>query len=190
VSDGLPHLDRALSAAELGVIVGSEPQSRRAQLLGGVTDEHGSRGGQLLQTGRGVHDVAHRRVVGAGHRADQDLAGVDADAQADSVVRVLLAEVAECRLHRERRSDRPVGVVLVSDRCPEQRDDRVPEHLVDDTAVVLDVGDEPSERGVDEPLDLLGVTMLGERGEADQVGEQHGDHASLFVGERVDEQDR
>ena len=69
--------------------------------------------------------------------------------------------------------------------APNKRHDRVAEHLVDHTAVGLDVGDQQREGGVDEALHLLGVAPLGDRGEADDVREQHGDDAPLLVGDRL-----
>jgi putative ABC transport system ATP-binding protein len=51
--------------------------------------------------------------------------------------------------------------------------------------VGLDVGDQQREGGIDEPLHLLGITPLGDRREADDVGEQHGDDATLLVGDRL-----
>ena len=115
----------------------------------------------------------------------EHLAGVDADPHAQLVGGMLLAEVAQRGLHRQRRADGAVGVVLVRDRRPEQRHDRVAEHLVDDAAVGLDVGDEQREGGVDQALDLFGVAAFGDRREADDVGEQHGDDPPFLVGDRL-----
>ena len=166
------------------VVVGAEAQVRRAQRPRGVADQHRTGWGHLLQPGGGVHDVPHRCVVGAGDRADQHLAGVDADPHTQLVGRVLVAEVAQRRLHRQRRPDRSIGVVLVCDRRTEQRHDGVPEHLVDNAAVGLDIGHQQCEGGVDETLHLLRVTSFGERREPDDVGEQHGHDAALVVDER------
>ena len=136
---------------------------------------------QLLQSGGRVHDVAHRRVVGAGDRADQHLAGVDPDPHLDRVRRVLRTELAERRLHRQPGPHGPIGVVLVRDRSAEQRDDRIAEHLVDDTAVRLDVADQLLEDGVDQALHLLGISVLGQRREPDEIGEQDRDDAPFLV---------
>ena len=185
VPDRLPHPHLLIAAAELDLLVRPEAHARRAQRARGVADEHRPGRRHLLEPGGGVDDVAHRRVVGAGDGAHQHLAGVDADPHPQLVGGMLLAEVAQRGLHRQRRAHGPVGVVLVRDRRPEQRDDRVAEHLVDDAAVGLDVGDEQREGGVDEALDLFGVAALGERREADDVGEQHGHDPPLLVGDRL-----
>ena len=66
-------------------------------------------------------------------------------------------------MHLQGSPDRPVGVVLVRDRSSEQREDPVAEHLVDATAESGDVGDQPFETGVDQPLDPLGIETLGQR---------------------------
>jgi hypothetical protein len=44
----------------------------------------------------------------------------------------------------------------------------------------VDVGDQRSNAGVDQPLDPLRVEMFGQRGVADEVGEHHGDHPALL----------
>ena len=89
-------------------------------------------------------------------------------------------EAGERLLHAQRGAHGPLGVVLVGDRRAEQGDDGVAEQLVDAAAERLDVGDERLEARLDEPLDLLGVEVLGERRVADEVGEQHGDDAPLL----------
>ena len=138
-----------------------------------------------MQAGGGVDDVAHRRVVGTGQRADEHLARVDPDAHLDRRVGTdVVDEASERRLHAQRRPHGPFGVVLVGDRRTEQGDDGVAEQLVDAPAELLDVGDEPLETGLDEPLDTLRIEMLGERRVADEVGEQHRDDTALFEGER------
>ena len=82
-------------------------------------------------------------------------------------------------LHAEPGPNGALGVVLVGDRGAEEGEDGVADDLVDPAAEVGDVGGEPLEAAVDEVLDLLGVAGLGEVGEPDQVGEQHGDDAAL-----------
>ena len=72
--------------------------------------EHAARRGQRLQARRGVDDVAHRRVVGAGQRADEHLAGVDADPHLDrrrvAGVDALVDEAGQRLLHPQRRPAR------------------------------------------------------------------------------------
>ena len=89
------------------------------------------------------------------------------------------------RLHAQPGAHGPLGVVLVGHGSAEQGDDAVAEQLVDAAAELLDVGDETLEAGLDQALDLLRVTVLGQRGVADEVGEEHGDDAP-FLGRDED----
>ena len=82
-------------------------------------------------------------------------------------------------MHPQRGAHGPLGVVLVGDRRAEQGHDLVADDLVEVAAEVDDVGDERLEAGVDEAFDLLGVAAGRERGEADEVGHEHGDEAAL-----------
>jgi hypothetical protein len=176
-----PRLLVLVPAAQPGDAERFAADRRWAQRDGGRTREHPTGRRQGLQARRGVHDVAHRRVVGAGEDPHQHLAGVEADAHLDRPVEAGLADDARERvLHPQRGPRRALGVVLVGDGRTEQGDDGVTEQLVDTAAERLDVGDEPFEARVDEALHALGVEVLGERGVADEVGEQHRDDAPLL----------
>ena len=155
---------------------------RRAQGDGGGAGEHAARRGQRLQPRRGVHDVAHRRVVGAGEHADEHLAGVEPDAHRGSAGRrpVSATKRSSVSCIRRRGPHGPLGVVLVGDGGAEQGDDGVAEQLVDAAAERLDVRHQALEARLDQALDALGVEVLGERGVADEVGEQHRDDAALL----------
>ena len=119
------------------------------------------------------------------------LAGVDADAHPDagaSGEARRADEVAQRLLHPQRGAHRALGVVLVGDRRAEQRQDPVAEDLVDPPAERRDVVDQQLEARVDQSLHLLGIAVLGQRGEPDEVGEQHGDDAPFLAlrgGDRV-----
>ena len=84
-------------------------------------------------------------------------------------------------LHPQRGAHGPLGVVLVGDRRAEQGDDGVADDLVDLPAEGVDVGDEPLEAAVDEVLHLLGIAGLGQRREADEVGEEDRDDPTLVA---------
>ena len=77
---------------------------------------------------------------------------------------------------------RPLGVVLVGDRRAPDGHDGVADELLDRPAVAGDhlAGDlEVAGQGV---ADLLGVALLGERREPDEVGEEHRDVPPLGDG--------
>ena len=74
--------------------------------------------------------------------ADEGLAGVDADPQAERCAadgREPLGVLAD----PERRPDCPLGIVLVGRRHAEHPDDRIADELLDDPAVGLDLRSEP-----------------------------------------------
>ena len=79
------------------------------------------------------------------------------------------------------RADGALRIVLVGDRRAEDGHDLVPDDLVDAASVRADVGRETVEAAVEEVLHVLGIAVLGQRCEADDVGEQDGDDAA-FVG--------
>ena len=148
-------------------------------LVGERADDHLTGACRGLEAARGVHDVAHGRVLAGGaHRSDQHLAGVHAHSHLGADAQVL-AEGGERALHLERRPHRPLGVVLVGDGRAEQGHDGVSDDLVDLAAERGHVGDEPFEAPVDQVLHVLGVGRLGERGEPDEVGEQDRGDAAL-----------
>jgi hypothetical protein len=64
--------------------------------------------------------------------------------------------------------------------CTEQHEHAVAEDLVHAATELDDHLDQALEARVDEALHLLGVHVLGERGETDQVREQHRDDPPLF----------
>jgi hypothetical protein len=165
---GLQHRGRAVLDDVLG------------ERVRGLADEHTAGRCLGLQSRRGVHHVAHGRVVGAGEGADEHLAGVDPDPHPQRLGGRLVLDVAgEALLHAQRSSHGTLRVVLVGDGSPEQGEDAVAEQLVDPTAEGGDVVDQPLEDAVDQPLHLLGIEVLGEAGEADDVGEQHGDERGV-----------
>ncbi len=138
---------------------------------------------KVCSRGRDVDHVAHGGVFGGtGHVPDDDLAGVDTDAQLQRTVEVGLLgdETGERVVHLQRRPDGPIGIILVGDRRAEQREDAVTEDFVDTAAEAGDVGDQALEAGVDQALHPLGVEVLGQCGVADQIGEHDRDDTTLF----------
>jgi hypothetical protein len=80
-----------------------------------------------------------------------------------------------------------VRVVLARLVQPEHGHHRVADELLHDPTVRLDVLVPPHEVRVDHAADVLGVEVLGEHREVDQVGEQHRDELALLTGETADE---
>ncbi len=171
---GLPALGRDLAHRS----VGDHPTGGE---VGGLPHQHLPRlGGRLQPLGR-VHDVAHRGVVAAcPQRAYEDLARVHPHAQAHADTK-LCVHGGECLVQLEGGPHGPLGVVLVGDGGAEQGQDGIAHDLVDPSAEGDDVGDQPLEAPVHQLLDLLGVAVLRQCGEPDQVGEHDGDHAPFVA---------
>ena len=72
-------------------------------------------------------------------------------------------------------------VVLMREGDPEDPDDRVPDELLHDPAVGVDLC--PGHRGVgrEHPVDIFGIGRLRRRGEPDQVAEEGGDDLALLA---------
>jgi hypothetical protein len=69
----------------------------------------------------------------------------------------------------------------VGDRSAEQGDDGVSHDLVHSPAESRDVGGQSLEAAIHEVLDLLRVHRLAQGGEADEIGEDHGDDPPLVA---------
>ena len=157
---------------------------RRAQRGGGVADQHTARRRQRLQPGGRVHDVAHRRVVGAGERADEHLAGVDADAHPDvghavdgrplaatNRASVSCIRSARARPARRRPRGRPAR------RTGRRWRRRAPCRPARRRPRCRRRGARSRRR---QALDVLRIEVLGERRVPDDVGEQHRDDAPFL----------
>ena len=70
-------------------------------------------------------------------------------------------------------------------RRAEERHDGVADELLDGAAEPLQLGLHPGVVGREHPADVLGVELLGAAGEADEVGEQHGDDLALLEDGRL-----
>ena len=119
-----------------------------------------------------VHDVAGDEAlaaVGTGVERHERLTGVDGDPDLDAVL--LDRPVPDC----ERRPKCSLGVVLASDRRAEDRDDGVADELLDRAAPLFELRAQSLVVGAENRVDVLGVELLGARGEADQIGEEDRD---------------
>ncbi len=175
------RLDGFLPTPEPLRTEGFVPDRRTGRRERRRADDHLARVRQLLEALGRVHDVTHDRGVATGpHRADEHLAGVDADAHLDADPEVG-SQRGEGLVHPQGRPHCPLGVVLVRDGRAEQGDDLVADDLVEMSAEVDDVVHQRLEARVDQALDLLGVAAGRQCREPDEIGHQHrGD--SAFVG--------
>ncbi len=105
--------------------------------------------------------------------ADDDLAGVDADPRVEPVL-------DDGRAHLGRSAHRPQRVVLVRDRDPEDRHDRVADELLDGPAVPLDDRAQVLEVAAHARTKRFGIGGLPECGRADEVAEEDGHDLALL----------
>jgi len=109
---------------------------------------------------------------------------VDADPEAELDAELSLHPrrvLGEDLLHSDRATERPLGVVLVSDRRSEDHEDRVADELLDGAVVTERFLGEVLEDARNEHLELLRVEILGKRCESHEVGKQHRHQAALLL---------
>jgi hypothetical protein len=71
--------------------------------------------------------------------------------------------------------DSPPSMILMGDRCPEQRHKPITEELVDGAFVAVDIVKRQFEEPVQQRMHVFGSDALGNRGRVRQVTEQNGD---------------
>ena len=101
------------------------------------------------------------------------------DAQVDPEA---LAQRRQLGLDLERRRDGAGGVVVVPDRDVEERHHGIADVLVDEGAVLHQRVGRAAQEGVDHFVGPLRAELVGQLGEADEIGEEHGqvDEPPLF----------
>ena len=126
--------------------------------LGRLADQHGAGRCDRLEPRGRVHEVAGDHALPVAAEGHGRLAGQDPGAE-QAAGRRVRGSCATASTQVERGADRPLGVVLVGDRCAPDRHDRVADELLDGPAVALD--DRPGERevGVEELPDVLRVAV-------------------------------
>jgi hypothetical protein len=122
---------------------------------------------------------------GSGTEGDQRLARVDGDPQL-KLGFLLHHPVAD----RNRCTDRALRIVLVRNRGAEERHDGVADELLHSAAEALELQTQAAVIGRKERAHVLRVELLGARGEADQVGEEHGDDLPLLAPGRLERERR
>ena len=142
-----------------------------------VTGEHLARVGGFLQPIRDVHGVAGHERAALACRAHDDLARVDADAHLE----LAAEELVHSLLHRERRMQRTLGVILEGRGRAEDGHHRIADELLDRAAGELDL----LAHRVVVPLELyphaLRVSISCVCGRPDEVGEENRDELALFT---------
>ena len=126
-----------------------------------------------LQSGGRVDNVAGRKRLGA--VCHERLARVDPDPQLELL---LLCPVAD----HQCSSDGTLGVAFVRERSAEDAHHRIADELLDRAAETLQLGLDVRMVMGEEPGDVLGIHLLGLRGEADQVGEEDSHDLALLAG--------
>ena len=158
------------------------------QPMGERPDQHLARRAHRLQSLRSVHRVAGHRIgfAAAGAKsAGHDRSGVDADVKHQWRAGIgcrALAQARGPRDHVESRAQRPLGVVFMCNRRPEQGEQRIADEFVDETAPVLDRCRQLLEQLVLQGPHQFRVELLAQCGEAAEIGKQHGDGAAIGFG--------
>jgi hypothetical protein len=68
----------------------------------------------------------------------------------------------------------------VRHRCAEERDDGIADELLDRAAVALELVPEAGVIRREQCPDVLGIELLGARGEPDEIGEENGEDLALL----------
>ena len=131
-------------------------------------------GATLCSRDGGVDDVAGDHPLVRGADRHRRLAGQHAGASLDA-----RAERLDRVDQLERGTNGALGVVLVRDRRAPDGHHRVADELLDRAAVALDHLAREVEVARQRVADVLRVTLLGERREADEIREQDADEAPL-----------
>jgi len=146
--------------------------------VGLLADENGSdwRGG--LESRCRVHDVTsdHRLAVARTRfELDDRLTGVDGDPN--------LQVILVCPItNGERGPNGTLWVVSVRDRRPEDTHDCVADELLHGSSELLELSAHLLVVRPEDVPNVLGVELLGARGEANEVHEEHGDDPPLLSG--------
>ena len=145
-------------------------------------DEDLAGGGGLLEAG----SHGYRRSGGQDLREiypHHDLARIDARPDLDpySVVTLqLLVQDLQLFPHLRGCANRPKGVVFAHGWDAEHRHDRIPDELLDPTAVSFDHTSHLVEVARHHPSERLGVQVFSEGGPSGHVGEDDGDRLAHF----------
>jgi len=185
----LVNTDRLAEAFDPGWSERLELEISFHELTGVLADCDRSGGRHGLHPRGQVRGVPDRRIFGvapAGHdRAHHDFAGVHPDARLDrdsTIGDQLRGVQAHLLLHAQRGIERALGMVLMGNRRPEQREDAVAGGLDDVAVIAAHRIDHQPQRRIDNRARLLGVELRHQLGRALDIGEQRRDHFALAFG--------
>ena len=154
-----------------------EGDSRRCGAVGRFADEDRARWRDRLEPRGGIDDVAGDHPLVGGPDRDGRLAGQDPGPGADPG-----PDGSDGVDELEGGPHGALGVVLAGGRRSPDRHDGIADELLDRPAVAPDDLRRELEVAGQGLADLLAVALLGERREADEVGEQDRDQAALGNG--------
>ena len=176
--DETPDRDRLVATLDLDLARLAGHHRVADQPPGRVADERLARFGGLLQAGGDIDRVTGRAAAAGSRVADDDRAGVDADAHPDLEAAFGPEGAVQGRqrdLHVGGGAHGPERVVLVDDRDAEDGHDRVADELLDRSAVALEDRAHRVEPAAHDRAERLRVEVLAEPGRAGDVGEHDGD---------------
>src|SRR5580700_4289911 len=144
-----------------------------------LSDKDAARIRNRLHPARGVHEVARDHAIVACVEVDRSLTREHARARSKTGYPSVLAEFRHLVNELERCSYSALRVVLVDRSDAPDRHYRITDELLDAAAVATD--DRAGRREVlaQELADVLGIALLRQRCEADQIREEHSDVAPL-----------
>ena len=163
-------LGLALHLVDAGVLVRDRSLGRSS---GRLADDDGSRRGRTLRAGCRVREIARDHSLTHGSEIHRRLAREDGSPCREGRDPGLAPELAHRVDELERRTDRPLGIVLLGNRRSPDCHHRVADELLDLTAVATDHRGRRVEVARKELTHVFRVSGLREGREADQVGEEH-----------------
>ena len=147
-----------------------------------VADEDRSRGGERLNARGGVHEIAGHETLAFRAHGDRRFAGDDSRARLQPGRAGLALQRGDRLDQLEGGANGALGVVFSCDRCAPEGHHRVADELLDRASVAVDHLTRAVEVARQQLARLLGIPVLGVRGEAHEVGEEDGDEAPLRDG--------
>ena len=167
------RLPLRLDGHRLGELEGRADRGGRS-----LSDEDLSGSRCLLEPGRDIDGIARDEGAAFPRPADDYLSGVDTDAKREP----LAEQLAQPQLHRQRRVQRSLCMILPRRGRSEDGNDRVADELLDSASTERDLRRHRIVEAVEEVASVLGVERAAELGGSDQVGEQHRRKLSLLDG--------